>query len=197
MGNKTPHIVQYQGSKRLLAPQILQHMPHKFNRLIEPFSGMAAITIAVAAENRANLYYINDLNVQIVELLKYAILNPNALIQQYSDIWNEQFDYPTGHLEHYYNIRDRYNSGEQSPGIMLYLLARCVKGAVRYGRNGNFNQSPDKRRNGSNPKNVAVNISQVSHLLKDRIEFSAMDYRDVFYETKPCDLVYMDPPIKA
>lgn len=42
MNGKVPHIVQYQGSKRILAPQILQYMPNRFNRLIEPFSGMAA-----------------------------------------------------------------------------------------------------------------------------------------------------------
>jgi len=30
MREKIPHIVQYQGSKRILAPQILQYMPNKF-----------------------------------------------------------------------------------------------------------------------------------------------------------------------
>jgi len=35
MNGETPHMVQYQGSERLLAPQILQYMPVKFNRLIE------------------------------------------------------------------------------------------------------------------------------------------------------------------
>ena len=48
MKGKTPQIVQYQGSKRLLAPQILEYMPYHFNRMIEPFAGMAAMTIAVA-----------------------------------------------------------------------------------------------------------------------------------------------------
>lgn len=52
MNGTTPHIVQYQGSKRILAPQILQYMPQKFNRLVEPFAGMAAITIAVAQKQR-------------------------------------------------------------------------------------------------------------------------------------------------
>ena len=73
MNGKIPHIVQYQGSKRLLAPQILQYMPRKFNRLFEPFSGMAAITIASAKENRAKKYYINDINEPIVSILQMAI----------------------------------------------------------------------------------------------------------------------------
>ena len=45
MAKTVPHIVQYQGSKRILAPKILEYFPHRFARLIEPFSGMAAITI--------------------------------------------------------------------------------------------------------------------------------------------------------
>ena len=48
MNGRIPHIVQYQGSKRILAPQILKYMPTKFGRLIEPFSGMAAISVATA-----------------------------------------------------------------------------------------------------------------------------------------------------
>jgi DNA adenine methylase len=197
MNGRIPHIVQYQGSKRILAPQILQYMPLKFKRLVEPFSGMAAITIAAASENRAETYYINDLNSQIVELLKYAIDSPDELIRSYSDIWKEQFEYAGGHIEHYYHIRERYNAGKQSPEVMLYLLARCVKGAVRYGRSGNFNQSPDKRRNGTNPQNIAKNVYQIAGLLKNRAEFSSVDYKDVFEKLTPGDLVYMDPPYQG
>lgn len=40
MNGTVPHIVQYQGSKRNLAPQILPYFPQRFNRLIEPFAGM-------------------------------------------------------------------------------------------------------------------------------------------------------------
>ena len=197
MNGRVPHIVQYQGSKRILAPQILQYMPRRFNRLVEPFSGMAAVSIAVAAEGRANSYLINDLNEQIVNLLESAINSPEELIKKYTDVWQEQFSFPTGHLEHYYYIRDRYNNGEQTPEMILYLLARCVKGAVRYGRNGNFNQSPDKRRNGTNPQNIAKNVRQISAMLKGRTAFSTTDYKEVFQSLKSGDLVYMDPPYQG
>ena len=151
MNGKFPHIVQYQGSKRKLAPQILMYMPIKFNRLIEPFSGMAAVSIAAAAENRADSYIINDLNKPLVELLKEAIENPSRLAEEYRRVWNEQLLYGENHVEHFYEIRERFNNGQESPANMLYLIARCVKGAVRYGGKGNFNQSPDKRRHGTKP----------------------------------------------
>ena len=44
-----PHPVQYQGSKRNLASNILEFLPSKVNRLVEPFAGTAAISIAAAA----------------------------------------------------------------------------------------------------------------------------------------------------
>jgi len=197
VNGKTPHIVQYQGSKRLLAPQILQYMPHKFNRLFEPFSGMAAITIAAAKENRAKKYYINDINEPIVSILQTAIDSPAVLIENYTKIWTEQFSHTGGHLEHFYYIRDRFNDSEQTPANMLYLLARCVKGSIRYGKNGNFNQSPDKRRHGTNPKNIKDNVYAISSILKGKAIFSALDYRKIFEIAEPGDLIYMDPPYQG
>ncbi|MCL1882329.1 MAG: Dam family site-specific DNA-(adenine-N6)-methyltransferase [Defluviitaleaceae bacterium] len=197
MNGKTPHIVQYQGSKRLLAPQILQYMPRKFNRLFEPFSGMAAITIAVAKEKRANEYYINDINEPIIRILKTAIESPDALIEKYTALWSAQFSHDGGHLEHFYHVRNLFNDGEQTAENMLYLLARCVKGSVRYGRNGNFNQSPDKRRHGTNPKNIATNVRAISSILKGSVTFTAFDYRKIFEIAKPGDLIYLDPPYQG
>ncbi len=197
MNGKTPHIVQYQGSKRVLAPQILQYMPHKFERLIEPFAGMAAVSIATACENRANWYYINDLNAPLVEILHYAIEQPQKLVDAYTKVWEEQFSYGDDHIHHFYAVRERFNQGEHTPENMLYLLARCVKGAVRYGKNGHFNQSPDKRRHGTNPKALAQNVHAISSLLKGKTTFSSLDYHDVLEMARPGDLVYMDPPYQG
>lgn len=197
MNGKIPHIVQYQGSKRILAPQILQYMPQKFNRLIEPFAGMASISIAAAYENRTNSFWINDLNQPLVKLLKEAIENSKQLVEEYSIVWNEQFSYGENHVQHFYDVRERFNNGDESPANMLYLLARCVKGAVRYGKTGNFNQSPDKRRHGTNPKTLEKNVYAIACLLNGKTTFSATDYHDVLEMAKPGDLVYMDPPYQG
>jgi DNA adenine methylase len=197
MNGKIPHLVQYQGSKRILAPQILHYMPRKFNRLLEPFAGMAAITIAAATEKRANHYCINDINKPVICLLQAAIDTPDELIEQYTKIWTEQFNYPGGHIKHFYYIRDCFNAGKQPAETMLYLLARCVKGAVRYGKNGNFNQSPDKRRHGTCPKKITEHVCAISALLKGQTTCFAVDYRQIFEIAEPGDLVYMDPPYQG
>ena len=197
MNGKLPHIVQYQGSKRMLAPQILRFMPKKFHRLIEPFAGTAAVSIAVAADNRADAFHINDLNAPLISLLRKAVENPSELAREYEELWNAQFAFGPRHAEHFFVIREKFNQGEQSPAYLLYLMARCVKGAVRYGRNGNFNQSPDKRRHGVRPETLASNLRAVSALLKGKVSFSALDYREALELARPGDLVYMDPPYQG
>ena len=197
MSGGVPHIVQYQGSKRILAPQIIQYMPKKFKRLIEPFAGMAAISIAIAQKRRAEQFYINDLNASLIRLIEYAVKEPAALVDSYSVLWKQQFDYGSNHVQHFYDVRANFNAGDESPENMLYLLARCVKGAVRYGKDCKFNQSPDKRRHGTTPYNINRNVAAVSSLLKGKSSFSAFDYREVFDMAKPGDLVYMDPPYQG
>ena len=197
MNGQVPHIVQYQGSKRILAPQILRYMPQRFKRLVEPFAGMAAITIATAKQARAERYAINDINSPLVGVLQAAIETPQELVNSYSDVWNEQFSYEQGSVEHFYKVRDEFNQGNQTPANMLYLLARCVKGSVRYGSNGQFNQSPDKRRNGTSPKTLKPNVEAISYYLKGRTEFTSTDYREVLAATHHGDIVYMDPPYQG
>ena len=197
MNGTTPHIVQYQGSKRNLAPQILRYIPQKFNRLIEPFAGMAAITIAVSSQNRADRYLLNDLNKPLVNVLEESITNPQRLIDNYTKVWCEQLTFEGGSVEHFYKVREDFNKGNQCAANMLYLLARCVKGSVRYSSSGMFNQSPDKRRMGTNPKNLARNVYMISRLLKGKTEFMSNDYREVTKNAKSGDIVYMDPPYQG
>ncbi len=197
MNGTTPHIVQYQGSKRNLAPQILSYLPRRFNRLIEPFAGMAAITIAVSKQNRANHYLLNDLNEPLIGVLRESIETPQKLIEEYTKVWSEQLTFEKGSVEHYYKVRDEFNAGNKSAANMLYLLARCVKGAVRYSNIGLFNQSPDKRRRGTNPNNLARNVHIISNLLKGKTEFTSTDYREITKEARPGDVVYMDPPYQG
>ena len=197
MNGTTPHIVQYQGSKRVLAPQILQYLPCSFQRLVEPFAGMAAISIAVANQEMCDTFVINDLNSALVGILEQAIESPDELYREYAKVWSAQFEHPEGHVAHFYQIRNEYNDGDTTPAKMLYLLARCVKGSVRYGSNGKFNQSPDKRRNGTTPKTLRQNIEAISYYLKGRTAFFSLDYKEVLDMTQKGDIVYMDPPYQG
>jgi len=195
MNGTMPHIVQYQGSKRKLAPQILRYMPYKFKRCIEPFAGSAAITIAVAAIKDVDEFIVNDLNAPLIGMLREAVENPDRLYEAYQHVWDEQFTMDS--TEHFLQVREAFNAGAETPENMLYLLARCVKGSVRYNNEGKINQSCDKRRHGTKPETVYKNMLAVSGLLRGRTEFYSRDYREIFEMAEQGDIVYMDPPYQG
>ncbi|PMB04291.1 hypothetical protein CEN45_05360 [Fischerella thermalis CCMEE 5198] len=139
-----PHPIQYQGSKRNLASDILKFLPNRVERIVEPFTGTAAISIAAAAKRISQNFWLNDLNKPLIELLQLIIEEPHEIADAYADIWNKQHH---DSVSHYFEVREVFNK-TNDPKLFLYLLARCVKGAVRYNSEGFFNQSPDKRRSG-------------------------------------------------
>ena len=192
-----PRLVQYQGSKRLLASQILKYIPNNIHNFIEPFCGMAAMTIATASQRRAEHYCLNDINAPLVDLLKEAIETPEQLYNDYNTVWNEQFSFKPDHIHHFYHIRQRFNDGDTCPANMLYLLARCVKGAVRYSSEGVFNQGMDKRRNGTRPEAIKINAFGMANLLKGKVTYSAVDYKEVLEKAQSNDFIYMDPPYQG
>lgn len=105
MQTTVPHLVQYQGSKRRLAPLILLFMPPTFKRLIEPFAGSAAVSLAAAFHGRTQSFVINDLNAPLIGLLQEAVERPQELAAAYTALWEAQFSYAGGSLQHYAAVR--------------------------------------------------------------------------------------------
>ncbi|QZZ23434.1 DNA adenine methylase [Leptothermofonsia sichuanensis E412] len=188
-----PHFIQYQGSKRNLAKYILQFFPKHINRLVEPFAGTAAISVATSASQITQSFWLNDLNKPLIELLELSIEKPDEIANFYLELWNEQHTDP---VAHYFEIRSKFNE-TNDPRLFLYLLARCVKGSIRYNSEGLFNQSLDKRRKGTRPETMRKNIAGVSNLLKGRCKFTSLDYREVLEQVQEGDFIYMDPPYQG
>ena len=188
-----PQPIPYQGSKRLLAPDILRCFPMQVQRLVEPFAGSAAISLAMAASKRAARFWINDAHGPLIELWKTMVGEPDELADQYEKLWDDQ----TGQEREFFNeVRTRFNE-THAPADFLYLLARCVKAAIRYNSRGEFNNTPDNRRKGARPAEMRLRIQHAHQLLKARTEFTSDDYRSVLRKCKKKDLVYMDPPYQG
>jgi site-specific DNA-adenine methylase len=71
-----PHPIPYQGSKRNLAPIILSYFPSHAIRLVEPFAGSAAISLATAYKGLADSFLINDAHAPIIDLWREIIEHP-------------------------------------------------------------------------------------------------------------------------
>jgi DNA adenine methylase len=188
-----PHPIPYQGSKRGLAAAILEYFPAKVERLIEPFAGSAAISLAAAHFGKAAHFILNDINEPLMWLWQAIMDEPARLADCYRRMWHEQL----GNERAYYDaIRAKFNATRE-PEYLLYLLARCVKAAVRYNANGDFNQSPDNRRQGAKPSTLKFHINGAAALLRGKTALQSQDYRQVLELATPGDLIYMDPPYQG
>lgn len=190
---RVPHPIPYQGSKRHLASNVLRYFPPDVETLCEPFVGSAAITIAAACHSLANQFILNDLNEPLVNLWREIINHPSRISSDYAALWNAQ----VGRERDYYDfVRSEFNKTRR-PDYLLYLLARCVKAAVRYNSNGEFNQSPDNRRKGAHPDTIRQHIFSASGLLRGKTRCLSVDYREAIQNVGKRDLVYLDPPYQG
>lgn len=188
-----PHPFPYQGSKRSIARHILPYLPTDTQCLIEPFCGASAISIAAAVYGLADKFILNDLNKPLMDLWRNILTNPNDLIDKYESLWIRQ---NPNRKEFFYKIRTEFNQSSQ-PHHLLYLLARIVKGAVRYSADGSFNQSADNRRSGMKPQTMRKNIVAISRLLSNKTQLYSQDFLEIALKAQKNDVVYMDPPYQG
>lgn len=193
MAGGVPQTIPYQGSKRRIADVILAHFPSHVPRLVEPFAGSAAISLAMAARNASERYWLNDAHSPLMRLWQEIVRRPASLADAYERLWHAQL----GQERRYFDIvRQRFNQSHE-PADFLYLLARCVKAGIRYNSRGEFNNSPDIRRRGARPEEMRRRILQTSKLLEHRTELTSWDYRSALDECEDGDLIYMDPPYQG
>ena len=188
-----PHPFPYQGSKRGIAGHILECFPPDVRCLIEPFCGAGAVSIAAAAHGLARQFALSDLNRPLMDLWAEILERPQALCDAYERHWQAQH----ADRKAYFQTARREFNAAPNPAQLLYLLARIVKGSVRYSSDGKFNQSADNRRAGMRPQTMRQNILGVSALLAGRASASAADFRVAVEAAGEDDLVYMDPPYQG
>ena len=141
----------------------------------------------------AERFIIGDSYAPLIDLWELLIENPSELSDRYSEVWHAQFAVGAGHFN---EVRSQYNEN-RDPVLLLYLIARCVKNAVRFGKSGNFTQSHDKRRTGMKPDRVTRTVHAVSLLLKGRTSLFRGDFQECLLSASAEDLAYMDPPYQG
>lgn len=189
-----PHPIPYQGSKRRLAAAILSLVPDiGYTRLVEPFAGSAAVTLAAASRQRFRSFLLGDALEPLARLWKAVLLDPTAIVDGYAFLWHREQKKP---IDAFYEIRAEFNI-DRDPAKLLYLLARCVKNAVRFNPAGEFNQSPDKRRKGTNPHTMEAELRAAHQVLHGRCRAVHADFMDLFNQAHQGDFFYLDPPYQG
>lgn len=126
-------------------------------------------------------------------LWQQIIESPKEIADGYDVLWNRERQNP---IEEFYQIRTEFNS-DKNPAKLLYLLARCVKNAVRFNPSGLFNQSPDKRRKGTHPATMRSELFSAHLLLNGKCQTVTTDFMALFEDARPGDFFYLDPPYQG
>ena len=112
------HPIPYQGSKRALARRIIEFFPANAARVVEPFAGSAAVSLAALHYGRVRSVLIGDSNEALINLWREIVHRPEILADAYSGLWHSQLG---RERSFYHDVRRRFNqSGD--PELFLYLL---------------------------------------------------------------------------
>ncbi len=95
---RVPHPIPYQGSKRRLAEAILSQMPERrLNRLVEPFAGSGAVTLACATQRRFESYLLADVLEPLCRLWRAICTDPADIGDSYEKLWNRERNFQSRH----------------------------------------------------------------------------------------------------
>ena len=194
-------ILKWVGGKRELVPEISKYYKYlEFNNYHEVFFGGGAIYIDIIKNfgiGKVKNSYINDINNDLINLLKVVKSNPNQLIKDTYRLKSDFEDFG------FYYIRDKFNGIDRQKkniekykdieraAALLVLNRTCFNGLYRINKSGLFNV-PEGRY--INPKIVNENnILNLSKILPNIEQITNFEFNKTNSINKG-DLVYFDPP---
>jgi DNA adenine methylase len=173
-------ILKWAGGKRALLPQILKHVPKRFNTYFEPFFGGGAVFFAINPPEAI----LSDLNPDLIITYRQIRNNLSPLIAHLSRMKHEYNEYylvrantPDTHLER--------------AARFIYLNRTCWNGLYRVNRLGKFNVPMGRY---LNPKICDhINLHAASKRLQNA-RLITSDFSKVLESAEPGDFIYLDPP---
>ncbi len=183
---RTRPFLKWAGGKFRLLDAILRELPEG-TRLVEPFAGSAAVYLN-APFARA---LVCDANADLIAL--YASLQQEG--EAFIGFCRSFFTAENNTRDRYYELRERYNHAQDARlrgALFLYLNRHAFNGLVRYNSRGGFNTPFGSYKKPYFPQAELRAFYRKAQSMDT--EFAARDFRQVFAELRPGDVVYCDPP---
>lgn len=176
--------LKWAGGKARLAECIRAQLPPG-RRLIEPFTGSAAVWLASSYPNAL----LADINPDLI--LLYRTLQREGI--PFITYCQTFFTPETNTADVYYALRHRFNTtsdAREKAALFLYLNRHGYNGLCRYNASGQFNVPFGRYRRPYFP------MAEIEAFwLKSRTaQFAVGDFRAVLAQAEPGDVVYCDPP---
>lgn len=160
-------------------------MPAK--RLIEPFAGGAAVSLALA--DRVESIWLNDVNVDLMNLYKQLKENTENFIREARSLFTPETNDP----DTYYRFRAQFNTTRsplEKAVLFLYLNRHGFNGLCRYNRSGQFNVPFGRYKHPYFPERE---LGEAATILQ-KATLTSVDFEQVLVECGESDVVYCDPP---
>jgi DNA adenine methylase len=186
--------IKSQGIKTKLVPWIRSIVPGDFNGTwIEPFMGTGAVAFNVAPKHAI----LCDTNPHLINFyvgIASGEITPE-IVKEY--LTREGETLLTKGEDHYYFIRDRFNS-ENSPLDFLFVNRAGFNGMIRFNRKGGFNipfcRKPQRFAQAYVTK-ITNQVSWASKIIKvNDFTFKCQDFNKTIEEASSNDIIYCDPP---
>jgi len=186
--------IKSQGIKTKLIPWIRNIVPSDFTGVwIEPFMGTGAVAFNTAPRS-AILCDTNPHLINFYSGLASGKITPE-IVKEYL-IREGELLLSKGE-EHYYFVRDRFNS-EHSSLDFLFLNRAGFNGMIRFNRKGGFNIPFCKKPQRFAQAYVTKITNQVEWAYKiiktKEFIFKCQDFNKTISEASPSDIIYCDPP---
>lgn len=174
--------LRWAGSKRVLLPQIVEHLPKTFGTYYEPFLGAGSLFFLL----QPSCAVLGDLCAPLVSTYEAVRDNAASVLRYLSQLRINK--------KTYYKVRAESPSGRyKGAANFLYLNLACWNGLYRVSARGNFNVPYGRPR--SRNLHDYENIKECSRLLNQPgIKLENRDFEQTLSTATRGDLVYLDPP---
>lgn len=180
--NPTP-LLKWAGGKKQMLDILINEVPQRYNKYIEPFIGGGALFFELQNENSI----ISDSNEELINLYKIVASDVESLIEHLKAMQNTE--------EFFYSTRSQNIvklTCIERAARMIYLNKTCFNGLYRVNRKGEFNVPYGHYVN----PNICdeTNLRSASQFLK-KVKIVHGDYKVVLKENAQAgDFVFLDPP---
>lgn len=179
--------LKWPGGKRRVVPHLLPHLRLPARRLVEPFCGSFAVSLAVAGQVQE--FWLNDINPDLVNLLQQLQESPGALMAAARSYFAPENNRDAV----YYRLRDRFNASRdplERAALFLYLNRHGYNGLCRYNAAGAFNVPFGRYKAPYFPEREL----QEAGTVLGRARVTGIDFTRVLDQCGEGDVVYCDPP---
>jgi DNA adenine methylase len=182
--NRAKPPLKWAGGKSQILSRLVEHFPARFDRLIEPFLGGAAVSLSL---KQGIPSLLNDSNFELINLYSVIKEQPLELMSELDSLAARYSN------EFYYQLRAGTPSSALAQAARTVFLNKTgFNGLYRQNRQGRFNVPFGHR-----PKCPALydaqNVLQVSRRLQSA-ELRHGDFATAILDAGKGDFVYCDPP---